>query len=159
MGEQYIEPTSSSRVRALIPLIAYLLAAMLLYWLTGIMVQRHEAILAKYSPADYGSFESYQIAIANVVSQHLLEVAWVRFLCFLVVAGHITWTTREIQIAGQWPIPNAPVLFRTRVRSDPRFIKWMVMGGYIASGLNLFNSLLGFYAWYVFQNIFRSITN
>lgn len=157
--EQYIKPTSSGRVRALVPSTVYLLGGLLVYWLAGIVVQRNEATLSKYSPADYSSFESYLEAIAAVVSQHLLEVAWIRFLCFLVIAGHIVWMTRAIQIAGQWPIPNTPVLFRTRVRSDPRFIKWVVILGYVAGGLTLFNSLLGFYAWYVFRNSFRSVTN
>jgi hypothetical protein len=130
-----------------------------MYWLAGIIAQRNEAILAKYSAADYSSFDSHQEAIVSVVSQQLLEVAWIRFLVFLAIAGHIIWMTRAIQIAGQWPIPNAPVLFRTRVRSDPRYIKWAVALGYVTSGLVLLSGLLGFYAWYIFRNIFRSFTN
>lgn len=160
MEEQYIEPTSRGRILALVPTAAYLLGATLMYWLAGNNDQRNEAILAKYSTADYR-------AIVPVVSQQLLEVAWLRFLVFLAMAGHIFWMTRAIQIAGQFPIPNAPVLtpvlFRTRVRTDPRHIKWSVVFGYVASGLMLLSGLLGFYAWYRYHNIFsdilRSVTN
>jgi len=112
----------------------------------GIIAQRHQVELAKY--ADYRD-------MVPVVSRHLLETAWIRFLIFLAMAGHIFWVTRAIQVAGRWPIPNGQVLFRTRVRTDLGYIRWVVVLGYVASGIFLLNGLLGFYAWYSFLEIFR----
>ena len=148
MEKQYIDPTTGGRIRALSTPALYLIGGALTYWLAGIIAQRHEAELAKYSTADYR-------AILPVVSRHLLEVAWLRFIILLAIAGNIFWWTRAIQVAGQWPTPNEPVLFRTRIRTDPRYINGVVLLGYVASGLFVLCSLLGFYAWYSFRDIFR----
>jgi hypothetical protein len=148
MDEQYVEATTGGRIRALVPSAVFLLAGALMYWLAGIIAQRHEAELANYSTGDYR-------AVLPVVSQHLLEVAWLRFLIFLAMAAYTFGVTRAIQVAGRWPIPNQPVLFRTRVRTNPRYIKGVVVLGYVTSGLVLLSGLLGFYAWYSFRDIFH----
>ena len=148
MEEQYVEPTTSGRIRALVPAAVYLLAGAIMYWLAGIIAERNKAELAKYNTADYRD-------LVPIVTEQLLEMAWLLFVAFLLMAGHVFWMTRAIQLAGRMPIPNQPVLFRTRVRTDPQYIKWVVVVGYVTSGLVLFSGLLGFYAWYSFRNIFR----
>ena len=159
MEQRYVEPTSGGRIRVLGLMVVYLLGGTLLYWLAGIYDRRNTAILAKYSAADSSSSGNHLEAMVHVVSQQLLEAAWIRFLAFLPMVGHIVWKTRAIQIAGQWPTPNEIVLFRTRVRSDPRYIKSAVALGYMTSGIVLLNGLLGFYAWYGFRSIFSSFFN
>src|ERR1044071_544745 len=104
MEEQYIEPTTGGRLRALVPVAVYLLGSALTYWLAVIIAQRHEAELAKYTTA-----EDY-LVIASVVGQQLLEGAWLRLLIWLAIAGHIFWMTRAIQMACQCPISNRPFL-------------------------------------------------
>ena len=153
MEEQYVEPTTGGRIRALVPVAVYLLGGALLYWLAGFIVQRDEAELAKYQTA-----EDYR-AILAIGSQKLLEGAWLHLLISLVAGGYIFRKTRAIQVAGRWPIPNELVLFRTRVRTDPRYIKCIVVLGYVAIGLFVVSSFFRFYLWYSFREIIRSLTN
>ena len=153
MEEQYVEPTTDGRIRALVPVAVYVLAGALLYWLAGIIAQQDEAELAKYHTA-----EDYR-AIVAIGSQKLWEGAWLHLLISLVAVGHIFRETRAIQVAGRWPIPNEPVLFRTRVRTDPRYIKCVVVLGYVAIGLFVLSSLFRFYLWYSYQEILRLVAN
>jgi hypothetical protein len=151
--EQYVEPTTGGRIRALMPVAVYLLGGALLYWLAGIIAQQDEAELAKYHTA-----EDHR-AIVAIGSQKLLEGAWLHLLISLLAGGYIFRKTRAIQVASRWPIPNEPVLFRTRVRTDPRYIKRVVALGYVAIGLFVLSSLFRFYLWYSFREILRSVTN
>ena len=68
MEEQYVEPTTDGRIRALVPVAIYLLGGALLYWLAGIIAQQDEAELAKYRTA-----EDYR-ALAAIGSQKLGRV-------------------------------------------------------------------------------------
>lgn len=148
MEARYIDPTSSGRRQLVIVLASYLALLGLLVWLSSYFGHRFEALLDQVKGATAGNEEVFFAEIRQLQ----FEVAVVRFIAFLAIAAPIIAITRALQVARQWPIPGFPVAFRSRVRSEPRYIRAAVVGGYLSGAMCLFSGLLGFYAWFLLRS-------
>jgi uncharacterized membrane protein YfcA len=76
------------------------------------------------------------------------QTAIVTFLFLAAIASDMTRRTRQIQVAREWPTPNESVLYRTRIRSSPWYVRIAVAAGYISAALCLLFAFLALYAWY-----------
>ena len=145
MGPQYLEPTRAGWFRLLLWAGAFVLCSGTLLFVADVYDRRQAELIEDFAAADaYGD-------IVGQLSPILFEVAVVRALVFGVIAGWIAWLTIRLRRVGQWPLPGAPVLFRTRIRTEPRYIKTAVILGYAGAAVTAINGLLGFYTWYLLR--------
>jgi hypothetical protein len=56
--------------------------------------------------------------------------------------------TRKIQVARQVPPPNAPMLWRTRVRTELWYVRLNLAVGYLAMAMTFVIALEGLLKWY-----------
>ena len=147
MEEHYIEPSLAGRARALVPILVCFALAVALFWLDGGSVRD-----MYQSGGGSAAVDAHNTYLREVMGLKL-EAAWITFTLCCLFAAHIARLARKIQTSGQWPTPNDPVLFRTKVQTNPRYIQTAVALGYVAAFLWLLLSFTGFYSWYVLYQI------